>query len=234
MAASGLFSKRDTSAIQYEAVRPLIRYTYMWMFFGLVITSVIAGFTDTTELLLANPGIMIGALIGQLVLVFALSLAINRLSPAVAAIMFVVYSALNGLTLSLVVHAYTEASVTLAFVSAAAIFAVMTVFAFTTSLDLLQYRSYFMIAVIGLLVALVINMFLRSDGLTTLISAAGVLIFTGLTAYDTQKLKYMAASPEFQENGNAVAKYSIIGALQLYLDFVNLFLFLLRLLGRRE
>lgn len=204
------------------------------MFVGLIITSVIAGATDTTEFLIANPGIMIGALLGELALVIALSWAINRLSPTVAAIMFIAYSALNGLTLSLVVHAYTGSSVTLAFVSTAAIFGVMTIFAFTTSIDLLQYRSYFMIALFGLVIAMVVNLFLRSDGMTTLISAAGVLIFTALTAYDTQKLKYMAASPEFQQHGDAVARYSIIGALQLYLDFVNLFLFLLRLFGRRD
>lgn len=234
MSVAGLFSKRDTSSISYDSVRPLIKYTYLWMFVGLIITSVIAGATDTTEFLIANPGIMIGALLGELALVIALSWAINRLSPTVAAIMFIAYSALNGLTLSLVVHAYTGSSVTLAFVSTAAIFGVMTVFAFTTSVDLLQYRSYFMIALIGLVIAMVVNLFLRSDGMTTLISAAGVLIFTALTAYDTQKLKYMAASPEFQQHGDAVARYSSIGALQLYLDFVNLFLFLLRLFGRRD
>jgi FtsH-binding integral membrane protein len=234
MAASGLFAKRDTSSISYEAVQPLIRWTYVWMFVGLVITSVIAVFTDTTTFLLENPGILIGAFIGEIVLVIALSWAINRLSPTVAAIMFVVYAALNGLTLSLVVQAYTGASVTMAFVSTAAIFGVMSVFAFTTKIDLLQFRSYFMIALIGLLIALVVNMFLRSSALDMLISFAGVLIFVGLTAYDTQKLKYMAASPQFQQDGSAVAKYSIYGALRLYLDFVNLFLFLIRILGRRR
>jgi FtsH-binding integral membrane protein len=234
MSAAGLFTKRDTSSITYDSVRPLIKYTYMWMFVGLIITSVIAGVTDTTEFLISNPGIMIGAFIGEIALVLVLSFAINRLSPTLAAIMFIAYSALNGLTLSLVVHAYTGSSVTLAFVSTAAIFGVMTAFAFTTSIDLLQYRSYFIIGLIGLVIAMVVNLFLRSDGFSMLISAAGVLIFTALTAYDTQKLKYMAASPEFQTQGDAVARYSIIGALQLYLDFVNLFLFLLRIFGRRD
>jgi len=234
MAASGLFTKRDTSNISYEAVQPLIKWTYVWMFIGLVITSVIAVFTDATTLFYDNPGILIGAFIGEIVLVIALSWAINRLSPTIAALMFVVYAALNGLTLSLVVQAYTGASVTMAFVSTAAIFAVMSVFAFTTKVDLLQYRNYFFIAVIGLLVALVVNIFLRSSALDMLISFAGVLIFVGLTAYDTQKLKYMAASPQFQADGSAVAKYSIYGALRLYLDFVNLFLYLLRILGRRR
>lgn len=234
MAESGLFAKRDTSAISYASVQPLIRWTYTWMFVGLVITSLIATLTDTTAILIANPGLMIGAFIAQIVLVIALSWAMPRLSPLVAAIMFVAYAALNGFTLSLLVHAYTGASVTLAFVSTAGIFGMMTLIAFTTNIDLLQYRSYFMIALVGLLVALVVNMFAQSSGLSTLISIAGVLIFTALTAYDTQKLKYMAASPEFQADGEAVAKYSIFGALQLYLDFINLFIFLLRLLGQRR
>lgn len=234
MAASGLFTKRDTSAIQYESVRPLIKWTYAWMFIGLVITSVVASLTDSATLLIENPGLLIGAFIGEIVLVIALSWAINRLSPTVAALLFIGYAALNGLTLSLIVHYYTGESVTLAFISTAAIFAVMSVFAFRTEVDLLQYRSYFLIALVGLLVALVVNLFLQSDGLSMLISFAGVLIFVALTAYDTQKLKYMAASPEFQSNSEAVAKYSIYGALQLYLDFVNLFIFLLRLMGRRR
>lgn len=234
MANQGIFAKRDTSGITYDAVRPLIKWTYVWMFVGLAITSVIAVTTDVKAVMLNNPGLMIGALIGELVLVFALSLAINRISPTVASIMFVVYAALNGFTLSLLVYAYTEASVAAAFVATSAIFAVMSVFAFTTSIDLLQFRTYFFVALIGLLIAMVVNIFLRSDAFTTLISLAGVLIFTGLAAYDTQKLKYMAASPEFQSDGSAVTKYSIIAALQLYLDFINIFLFLLRLFGRRD
>lgn len=231
---SGLFAKRDTSAIQYESIRPLIKWTYAWMFVGLLITTVIAAAIDTTQFLMSNPGFMIVAIIGQLALVIALSAAINRLSPTVAGVLFIVYAALNGVTISLIVHAYTQSSVTLAFLSTAGIFALMTVFAFTTSIDLLQYRTYFFIALFGLLIAMFLNIFFRSDGFTMLISFAGVLIFTGLTAYDTQKLKYMAASPEFQQSGDAVARYSIIGALQLYLDFINLFLFLLRIFGRRN
>jgi FtsH-binding integral membrane protein len=234
MATEGIFAKRDTSGITYDAVRPLIKWTYVWMFVGLAITSVIALATDAQAIFINNPGLLIGALIAELVLVFALSLAINRLSPTVASIMFVVYAALNGFTLSLVVQSYTGASVAAAFITTSAIFAVMSVFAFRTSVDLLQYRTYFFVALIGLLIAMVVNFFIRSDGFTLLVSIAGVLIFTALAAYDTQKLKYLAASPEFQSDGSAVTRYSIIAALQLYLDFVNIFLFLLRILGRRD
>jgi FtsH-binding integral membrane protein len=232
MATAGIFAKRDTSAITYDAVRPLIKWTYAWMFVGLAITSVIAVVTDVESVLINNPGLMWIALIAEFALVFALSIAINRLSPTVAALMFVVYAALNGFTLSLIVQSYTGASVAAAFVSTAAIFGAMSVFAFTTKVDLLQYRTYFFVGLIGLLVAMVINIFLRSDAFTTLISIAGVLVFTALTAYDTQKLKYLAASPEFQADGTAVSRFSIIMALQLYLDFINIFLFLLQLFGR--
>ena len=234
MATGGIFAKRDTSGLSYAQVQPLIKWTYVWMFVGLLITSVIAITTNVEAVLVNNPGLLWGALIGEFVLVFALSLAINRLNPTVAAIMFVVYAALNGFTLSLLVWTYTSASVVGAFVATAGIFAVMSVFAFTTKVDLLQYRTYFFVALIGLVIAMVVNIFLRSDGFTTLISIAGVLIFTGLAAYDTQKLKYVAASPEFQSDGSAVSKYSIIMALQLYLDFINIFIFLLRLLGTRR
>jgi FtsH-binding integral membrane protein len=204
------------------------------MFVGLLITSVIAITTPVETVFLTNPGLLWIALIGELVLVFVLSLAINRLSPTVASVMFVVYAALNGFTLSLLVWSYTSASVVGAFVATAGIFAVLSVFAFTTTIDLLQFRTYFFVALIGLVIAMVVNLFLRSDGFTMLISIAGVLIFTGLAAYDTQKLKYLAASPEFQTDGSAVSKYSIIAALQLYLDFINIFIFLLRIFGTRR
>lgn len=238
MAESGLFSQRDVSAISYSGIRPLIRWTYTWMFLGLLVTAAVAHFSLTSGAILnavtQGSGIIIGALILEIVLVIALSWAISRLSPTVAGLMFLVYSAVNGFTLSIFGLVYTGESIALAFLVTAAVFGIMSVFAMTTSIDLLQYRSYFMIGLLGLLVALVVNLFVRSGPFETLISLFGVVLFTGLAAYDTQKLKYMAASPEFQADGEAVAKYSIFGALQLYLDFINLFIFLLRLLGRRN
>jgi FtsH-binding integral membrane protein len=239
MGVSGLFSKRDTSAITYDAVRPLIKWTYVWMIVGLVVTAIVSHFTLTSNVLMnmlveGNVGILYGALIAEFVLVIALSWAINKLSPPIAALLFLVYAALNGFTLSIFGLVYTGESIALAFVTTAAVFGVMTVFAFTTTVDLLKYQSYLMIGVIGLFIALIVNMFLQSGPFETIISLFGVALFTALTAYDTQKLKNMAASPEFQNNGEMVARYSIFGALQLYLDFINLFIFLLRLLGRRE
>jgi uncharacterized protein len=181
-----------------------------------------------------NPALLFGAIIGELVLVLGLTFALRRLSPTVAAIMFIAYALLNGLTLSLIFIVYNIGAIYLAFFTTAGTFAAMSVLGYTTELDLSQYRTYFIMALIGLVIAMVVNMFLRSSGLDLIISMAGVVIFTALTAYDTQKIKRWAADPAFNEDGSLLMKISIIGALTLYLDFVNLFLFLLRLFGRRR
>ncbi len=218
-------------------VRPLMRMVYMWMTLGLLISGVVAVAISSTPSLadmLYNPAIMFGAIIGELVLVMVLSFALRRLSPTLAAVLFVGYALLNGLTLSIIFLIYPLGTISLAFFSAAGTFAAMTVLGYTTELDLSQYRTYFMMALIGLVIAMVVNIFLKSSGLDLIISMAGVLIFTVLTAYDTQKIKRWAADPSFTEDGSLVAKISIMGALTLYLDFVNLFLFLLRLFGRRR
>lgn len=239
---SGFFGSDNQSnqgplgALRVE-VRPLMRMVYMWMTFGLLISGVVAVYVSQSSIintLIESPGLLFGAIIGELVLVMALSFAIRRLSPTVAAIMFIVYALLNGLTLSLIFIVYDIGAINLAFFSAAGTFAAMTVLGYTTELDLSQYRTYFIMALVGLLVAMVINIFLRSSGLELIISMAGVVIFTALTAYDTQKIKRWAADPAFNEDGSLLMKISIIGALTLYLDFVNLFLFLLRLFGRRR
>ncbi len=166
--------------------------------------------------------------------VSALGAAFRRLSFPVAALMFFAYAALNGFTLSLIFIVYDLGAISKAFLSATAAFGVMTVVGYTTQVDLQKYRSYFMMGLIGLLVAMVINIFLRSNGFDILISMVGVVLFTALTAYDTQKIKLMASDPEINADGSLVMKLSIMGALALYLDFINLFLFLLRLFGRRR
>ncbi len=239
---SGFFGSNNQSdqkplgALRVE-VRPLMRMVYMWMTLGLVISSFVAiavSSSPSLSRLVYNPAILIGAVIGELVLVVALGMAMRRLSPTAAAIMFIVYAVLNGFTLSIIFAVYALGTIGLAFVSAAGTFAAMTVLGYTTELDLSQYRTYFMMALIGLVIAMVINIFLKSSGLELVISMAGVLIFTVLTAYDTQKIKRWAADPTFTDDGSLLMKVSILGALTLYLDFVNLFLFLLRLFGRRR
>jgi FtsH-binding integral membrane protein len=211
-----------------------MRMVYLWMTTGLLVTTAVAVTVSATPSLLQlamNPAVLIGAIIGELVLVMAIGFGLRRMSPGLATTLFLVYSAVNGFTLSLIFVVYNLGTIQVAFLSTAALFATMTVIGYTTQIDLTQYRSYFMIGLIGLVVAMVINIFLRSSAFDFAISIFGVLLFTALTAYDTQKIKRMAADPQIEADGSLSAKLSILGALTLYLDFVNLFLFLLRLFG---
>lgn len=218
-------------------VRPLMKLVYVWMTLGLLLTTVVSITVATNETILnlaLNRGLFFGAVIGELVLVIALSAAIRRLSFPVAALLFFAYAALNGFTLSLIFFVYDLGAISKAFLSATAAFGVMTVVGYTTQVDLQKYRTYFFMGLIGLLVAMLINIFLRSNGFDLVISMFGVVLFTALTAYDTQKIKLLAADPEVGAGGEMMMKLSIRGALTLYLDFINLFLFLLRLFGRRR
>ena len=173
---------------------------------------------------------MIVAVIAELVLVFVLSGAISRLSAGMAMLMFLVYAALNGFTLSLVFISFDIGTLTLAFVTTAATFAVMTVIGFTTSIDLSRYSTYFMMGLIGLVIALLVNSFLQSSSLDFILSILGVLLFSGLTAYDTQRIQQLAADTDV----NSLTQMSIRGALTLYLDSINLFLFFLRIFDRQQ
>lgn len=217
-------------------VQDILRWVYLWMGFGLLVTAGVAVVTVNTPALLsllASPVLWI-ALISELILVFALSAALPRLSPVAASLMFFVYAALNGFTLAGIFLVYTGASISAAFVATAAMFGAMTIVGFTTQIDLTRFGSFLFMGLIGLLIAMLVNLFMASSGLNLIISIAGVLIFTGLAAYDTQRIRAMAAQPQLQEDGSLAMKLSIIGALALYLDFINMFLFLLRLLGSRD
>lgn len=215
-------------------IRPLMRLVYMWMTVGLLVTAFIAMMVSGNEALLSlvlNPVVLIGSIIGQLALVVAINAGIRRMSPNLAGILFFVYAGLNGFVFSIIFVAYDLGAIGLAFLTTAGLFGAMTVVGFTTKTDLTQYRSYFMMGLIGLVIAMVVNMFLGSGPLDFLISIVGVLVFTALTAYDTQKIKEMAANPTIEADGSLAPKLAIVGALTLYLDFINLFLFLLRLFG---
>jgi uncharacterized protein len=232
-----MFGDRTLGPITYDRVQPILKWVYTWMGLGLLVTAFVAFITINSPALLElamNRVVFFGAIIGELALVVGLSWGLQRMSPNVAAIMFLVYAAVNGFTLSLIALIYTSSSIVGAFGTAAGLFAVMSVFAFTTKMDLSKWGSYLMMALIGLVIAMVVNMFVQSGPLGFVISAVGVLLFTALTAYDTQKIKRMAASPELQANPSLAVKMSIIGALTLYLDFINLFLHLLRLTGQRR
>ena len=161
-----------------------------------------------------------------------ISFGFNRLSALAATGLFLVYAALNGFTLSLVLLAFTATSVFSALVATAALFGAMSIIGYTTHVDLSKFGTFLMMGLIGLLIAMIVSIFINSGPLNLIISVVGVLLFTGLTAYDTQRIGRMAAQMDAQ--GEAGAKLSVFGALKLYLDFVNMFLFILRLIGRRR
>jgi uncharacterized protein len=217
-------------------VRSILPRVYTLMALGLLATAGMAVFTynNAMEWLVENPGIMFGAIIAELVLVLALSFLLRRLSPAVAATMFFAYALVNGFTLSLIFVVYDLGSIGAAFFTTAGLFGAMSVIGITTKTDLTKMGSYLIMGLIGLLIAMVVNIFINSGPLGLLISIAGVIIFTGLTAYDTQKIKRMAEDPNLNLGSDDAMKLSIWGALTLYLDFINLFLFILRLFGRRR
>ncbi len=180
-----------------------------------------------------NPGVSIGLLIGYFVIAVALSFGLRRqwMSPTMAIVLFMVFAGVTGAMLAPSIWYYGEASVYKAFATTAVLFGVMSVYGYTTKSDLMSWGKYLMMALIGLIVAVVINMFLRSTALEFAISIFGVFLFTALTAYDTQQIKLMAEDPAIQNDSNALLKVSILGAFKLYLDFVNLFMYLLRLFG---
>jgi len=225
-----------SSPVSRVDVRSVLQWVYLWMALGLLVTAGVAFMTVNTPAmlnLLATPALWI-AVIAELILVLVLSAALPKLSPGLASLLFFAYAALNGFTLAGIFLVYTGGTITAAFGATAALFGAMTVVGFTTQMDLTRMGTYLMMGLIGLVIAMLINLFLGSSGLDLVITLGGVLIFTALAAYDTQKIKRMANSVDIQADGSLAMKLSVMGALMLYLDFINLFLFLLRLLGRRD
>lgn len=217
--------------------RSLMRNVYLWMTIGLSITGIVAWGTSQSPTLLASlsgSGAFIVLFIAQIGLVFFLSAQIMKMSPMTATLCFAAYAILNGLTMSYIFLAYTSQSIASTFFITAGMFGIMSVFAFTTKTDLSSWRNYLFMGLIGIVIASLVNMFLRSDGLSYIISYAGVVLFLGLTAYDTQKIKQMSDEMSGTASEPDYVRLSIIGALKLYLDFINLFLFLLRILGGRR
>jgi FtsH-binding integral membrane protein len=208
------------------------------MAIGLLVTAGAAYVTTTTPSLLGllrYPLVVFGALILEIVLVATLAVAIWKLSTGAATAIFFAYAAMNGFTLSLVLLLYAPQTLTLAFVSTAALFGAMTIVGLTTKLDLTKLGTFLFMGLIGLLIAMFVSIFFRSSTFELIISVLGVLLFTGLTAYDTQKIVRMASDPRLQAGkSDLMRRLSIMGALSLYLDFINLFLFILRLMGRRR
>ena len=220
-----------------ETFAAILRRVYVWMALGLLTTAAVAAFVSVSPLfqvLAGQPLLFFGLLIVELGLVFGLSWGINRVSPATALLLFFAYAALNGLTLSVLFVAYTLGSVASTFLATAAMFGVMSIIGYTTKIDLSKFGTFLFMGVIGLLIAMLVNMFWSNSVLGLIVTFAGIIIFLGLTIYDTQRIKRMTAAALQQGNENVEAKLGILGALSLYLDFINLFLFLLRLGGRRR
>ncbi len=219
-------------------VNSFIQSVYNWMGIGLGLTGVIAYFTAQSpvmrNLIHGNPMLFFGLIIVELGIVFYLSARVARLQASTATGLFVLYAALNGLTLSFIFLVYTGASIASTFFVCAATFIACSIYGMTTKRDLTSLGGFMFMGLIGIIIASVVNLFIQSSAMTMIISYIGVFVFIGLTAYDTQKLKHMARTqPEDLEAG-VIRKGAIIGALSLYLDFINMFLMLLHILGSRE
>lgn len=216
-------------------LRNIMLQVYIWMALGLFMTAGVA--VVTLESGLADNitgGMVLLALIVELGLVIGLRAMVWQMNPLTALGTFFVYAAINGFTFSILLMVYTTGSVVTAFVSAASLFAAMSIVGATTKADLTKLRTYLFMGLIGLFLAMLINLFLASSTMDYIISVAGVIIFIGLTAYDTQKINAMANAPGLQRSRDMAMRVSIIGALVLYLDFLNLFIFILRLTGNRR
>lgn len=213
----------------------LINKVYQWMCFALAITGVtsygVAGSPALFSLIYGNPLIFYGLIIGELALVISLSAAINKLSSTAATMLFILYSVINGATLASIFLIYEIGSIVSTFFVAAGTFGAMALYGSKTKKDLTSIGNLCYMAVIGLIIAMVVNMFVHSTMLELIVSVIGVIVFVGITAYDAQKLKHMFMGIE---DNSETQKYAVLGALTIYLDFVNLFLYLLRLLGRKK
>ena len=212
----------------------LMRKVYLWMTLALVITAITAYGVATSpaaiQFILGNRIVFFGLIIAEFALVFAVGGMINRLSITTATLLFTLYSVVNGATLSIVLLAYTLESVTQVFFITAGTFAAMSAVGYLTKRDLSSVGRILFMALIGLIIATVVNIFWKNSGFMAILNYLGVLIFVGLTAYDTQKIKNMLLTAE--DGGEVGQKMALLGALTLYLDFINLFLYLLRILGK--
>ena len=216
-------------------VNSFIQSVYNWMAIGLGLTGITAFFTANSptmmQLIFSNQLLFFGLIIGELVLVFTISARIGKMQASTATGLFVLYAVLNGLTLSVIFLAYTASSIASTFFICAGTFLACSIYGMVTKRDLTSMGGFMMMGLIGIIIASVVNMFVKSSGMSLIISYIGVLVFVGLTAYDTQKLKHMAMTQPDDAGAAVVRKGAIIGALTLYLDFINMFLMMLRIFG---
>jgi len=207
----------------------VMRGVYAWMAGGLALTALVALMTVSTpgllQVILGNRILFYALMFAELGLVVAISGAINKISASTAGFLFLGYAALNGLTMSTIFVAYTSSSIASTFVITSGMFGAMSLYGYATKSDLTSWGSFLFMGLVGVVIASLVNIFLHSTMIYWVVSLCGILVFTGLTAYDTQRIKNM---------GNTGPKGAILGALTLYLDFINMFLLLLRFLGDRR
>jgi FtsH-binding integral membrane protein len=221
--------------IEAGAVARFFNSVYAWMACGLAVTAAVAWYVSMQPDLMRgifSSGMLIVLFIAQIALVFIVSAAVNKIGPGVATVLFLIYAALNGLTLSGLLLVYAHALIASAFLVTAGMFGAMSVYGFVTKRDLTSLGAFLFMGLIGIIIASVVSMFWHPTILTVLINYIGAFIFIGLTAYDTQRLKAMAM--QTQSDGRMAARLSVTGALMLYLDFLNLFLFILRIMSGND
>ncbi len=217
-------------------VNDFVRSVYNWMFIGLALTGIVALYVSNneaiTQLIFGNSLIFFGLILVELALVFSISGMVNRMSAGTATTLFVLYSGLNGVTLSFIFLAYTRASIVSTFFICSATFLACSIYGWTTKRDLTSLGGFLIMGLFGIIIATTVNMFIQSSAMNMIVSYIGVIVFVGLTAYDTQKLKNMAQAQPAGLDDAVIRKGAILGALSLYLDFINLFLMLLRIFGQ--
>lgn len=220
----------------FSRVQTYMSQVYGWMGTGLLLTAFIAWYLSGSPQFIAalysNTVLLIGLVVAQLALVFVISGMVHRLSGAVLTTLFMLYAALTGVTLSSIFIVYTTGSIVSTFFISAGMFAALSFYGFTTKRDMSGWGRFLFMALVGFVLTMIVNIWLKSSGLNMILPYIGVLLFAGLTAYDTQKLKNIGEN--ISENSEDMRRYSIMGALTLYLDFINLFLMLLRILGDRR
>lgn len=229
----GLAMREESRAV---SVNRIYNFVYGWMAAGLAVSGVVAWMVANaveSGSFQLTQGTLIVCAIAEVALVFALSFAINKIAPAAAAVLFMVYAALNGVTLSVLLLVYAIGTIQTAFFATAGTFAAMAVFGTVTKRNLDMVGRIAFMALIGLLIASLVNIFMRNSGLDALLCYVGVGIFVALTAYDAQKIRELADNAHRLDSAT-VARLGILGALQLYLDFINLFIYLVQILGRNR
>ena len=227
-------SQPQPVVVVQSRIQSVMQQVYLWMTAGLLLTGAISSMLASNEVLLGmvlNPIVFIALFVIELGLVLAISAFINKMSPALATGLFILYAALNGITLTPIFITYTSASIATAFFTTAGMFAALTLYGSVTKRDLSGMGRFLLMALFGLCIATLVNIFLRNGIMDFVISIFGVVIFAGLTAYDTQRLNQLASQATSEDE---IGRFSIMGALILYLDFINLFLYLLRLFGKRN